>query len=178
MIALVAAAVAFATRPIAPMAQQQHGFHAVSLQRVSTFEMLSDNDGAATPPQSDAEQLASRSASGKTSGRRVGGTVRPSSKPLPTTDEPDAPLDLALGIIPLAFFVLAASSLLGLNRPEDSSFSYSFSSYSESTYRNDDGKIETRSNSKFSTNVPGLAERMAQEAAARRMFPMDELNLK
>ena len=94
--------------------------------------------------------------------------------PTTTTDEPDAPTDLLLGIIPLAFFLLAASSLFGLNKPQASSFSYSFSSYSESVYRNEDGKVETRSDSRFSTNIPGLAERMAQEDAARRVFPMEK----
>ena len=173
-----ATAVAFAVHPIAPIAQQQISFHAVGLlHRVSTCKMVDKSDGAATPPQSDDEQLVTRSSSGKTSGRRVGGTVRPSSKPVPpttTTDEQDPPLDLLLGIIPLAFFLLAASSLFGLNKPQASSFSYSFSSYSESAYRNEDGKVETRSDSQFSTNIPGLAERMAQEDAARRVFPMEK----
>ena len=61
--------------------------------------------------------------------------------------------------------------------PTTSSFSYSISSYSETTVRTDDGtgqpKYETKKQSSFSTNVPGLAERLATEGRT----PEDELRL-
>ena len=95
-------------------------------------------------------------------------------------DDDDWEIPLAASVVPIAFFVLAASSLFGLAGQGGRSFSYSVSSYSETRVLRDDGsgqpKYETKRESSFKTNVPGLAERLAQQGrepadAAGRLFP-------
>ena len=58
-------------------------------------------------------------------------------------------------------------------------FSYSVSSYSSTTVRRDDGtgqpKYETKTESSFRTNVPGLAERLAQEGKRPETVSVFEL---
>ena len=90
-------------------------------------------------------------------------------------DERNIP-DTLLAVVPIAFLLLAANSLGGMMPQPQQSFSYSISTYSESVVRTDDGtgqpRFETRRDSSFSTNIPGLAERLAQENAAnQRLFP-------
>ena len=119
--------------------------------------------------------------SGKTGGRRIGGSVRRKASRLPAMDDDDDwEIPLAASVVPIAFFVLAASSLFGLAGQGGRSFSYSVSSYSETRVLRDDGsgqpKYETKRESSFKTNVPGLAERLAQQGrepadAAGRLFP-------
>ena len=94
-------------------------------------------------------------------------------------EEDELEIPLAASVVPVAFFALAASSLFGL-AGQPRSFSYTVSSYSETRMLRDDGtgepKYETRRESSFSTNVPGLTERLAQQGrdpadAAGRLFP-------
>ena len=112
----------------------------------------------------------------KTSGRRIGGAVPPSQASSSDDGDERSIPDTLLAVVPIAFLLLAVNSLGGMMSQPRQSFSYSISTYSESVVRTDDGtgqpRFETRRDSSFSTNIPGLAERLAQENAAnQRLFP-------
>ena len=93
----------------------------------------------------------------RTTGRRIGGAVRKDEQP--ENSSSPAPVG-ALGII-LALFLLK-----GFLFPADS-YQYTVSSFSTTTVRTDDGsgqpQYETRTESSFNTNIPGLAERVAEK---------------
>ena len=98
-------------------------------------------------------------------GKRIGGRVE---KAVDTTNDNDdgSPLSsLALPGAALLALLLLKSLLFPAN-----TFTYSVSSYSQTTVVRDDGsgkpKYETKRESSFKTNVPGLAERLAEEGKA------------
>ena len=98
-------------------------------------------------------------------GKRIGGRVE---KAVDTTTDNDdgSPLSsLALPGAALLALLLLKSLLFPAN-----TFTYSVSSYSQTTVVRDDGsgkpKYETKREASFKTNVPGLAERLAEEGKA------------
>lgn len=110
---------------------------------------------------SDSESDAIEGTEGRTGGR-VGGVVPNSKSPEPTESE-GSPTVL---ILLLLATLLAGRNALG---GDEGSMVYSVSSYSSSTtiVRDADGtsepRYETQTQSSFSTNVPGLAEKMAEK---------------
>ena len=92
-------------------------------------------------------------------GRRIGGWM---PRQPPNAKDSGAPTARLLGT-GVALLVLRGLLFGGGG---DASFVYSVSTYSETTVANDgsDGpRYETKSQSFFSTNVPGLAERLAEQ---------------
>jgi len=125
-------------------------------RRSSTPMMAAEEDDARTDDGGiDGGRMSFRS-----SGRRIGGGRR-----VGRSDDARA-MELPLGKFAAAIAVLLlGKSLLFAPMPD---FSYSVSSYSLTTVRTgDDGsgvpKYETRTESSFKTNVPGLAERVAEQ---------------
>jgi hypothetical protein len=96
-------------------------------------------------------------------GKRVGGLTEKKDKRLQTANMMSIPWRPA-GVALLLLFLL--KSLIFPGTPQ-TTFRYSVSSYSSTTVRLDDStgqpKYETKTESSFRTNVPGLAERLAQE---------------
>ena len=107
------------------------------------------------------------------SGKRIGGVAKRDeakpveAKPMEVTpmEEESSPVPAAL--LPIAGVLLVLLMLKGLLFPDPASFSYSVVSYSSTTVRTDDGsgspKYETKTQSSFNTNIPGLAERLAEQ---------------
>lgn len=106
-------------------------------------------------------------------GKRVGGLAeKKDNLPTPALSIPWRSAGVAL----LLCFLL--KSLIFPGTPQ-TTFSYSVSSYSSTTVRRDDGtgqpKYETKTESSFRTNVPGLAERLAQEGKRPETVSVFEL---
>ena len=111
----------------------------------------------------------------KRSGKRIGGVSKrnerdPPPAPVPAAygqDDPPPPVPASL--LPIAGLLFVFFMLKGLFFPPSDSFSYSVSSYSQTTVVTNDGgspKYETKTQSSFKTNIPGLAERLADEGRA------------
>ena len=123
--------------------------------------------GALAMSESD-EQATSESDEAPTKGRkrkRIGGVVRRDA------DDKETAADVGDGLLSKLPAAVALLLLLNFARGllfPPTSFSYSVSTYSETTIlREDDGsgqpKYETKRESSFKTNIPGLAEKMASE---------------
>ena len=120
------------------------------------------------PGQIDVERV------GKTTGKRVGGVVRPNKSPPEQQPEDGKDVKQQLGKLAargLLLLVLATISGMLFSPSAPTTFSYSIQSYSETSVRTtgEDGvpKYETKIQSSFKTNVPGLAERLAIEESGR-----------
>ena len=124
---------------------------------------------AAGDDEASGREASHRDTSGRRTGRRVGGGVAP-PKQADARDGP--PVGLLRTGVGLGLFLVLLRGLVGTAEisPEIGYYSYSVSSFSETVVRIDDGsgepKYETRRESSFKTNVPGLAERLAEQGVA------------
>ena len=94
-------------------------------------------------------------------GKRLGGTSPTARKQQLAAANMAQPASLVLAVV-----ILGSALFGGGSATRGTSFSYSVSSFSESRVQIDDGsgqpRFETRRQSSFSTNIPGLAERLAE----------------
>ena len=128
-------------------------------------------------PDPPAPELLTESSDERRTGKRIGGMA---PKEAPSEEQKvSPPFSMPSFAGPVAITLLLLFVLMNLLPPSEvqtSSFSYSVSSYSSTTIRTDDGtgepRYETRSESSFRTNVPGLAERLAQEGKTPTPQPL------
>ena len=124
--------------------------------KTATLTVSSPRGGVHLTMREEDTREPSTSEYGRRTGRRVGGSIR-------SDGEVNASHLFSLGnVAGVAIALLLLKLLFAGDDTRTSSFSYTVSSYSETVVRNNE-QVETKRSSSFKTNIPGLAERLAEE---------------